>query len=176
MPNFYNLPKAGTVKQGEAETAFFALSAVAQGYIQALFWLETEPGTTAAERKRAPKRWARAVEEGQQKDIPGDYGFRNLAPRTLEEIVADCAAFSKAADRFLTLAAAQGYTDEQAGIDFWLTRNGHGAGFRDRDALAGPAPGSSDSLGEVLTNMVGFGTEFDTVDAYVGDDGLVYLS
>ena len=48
--------------------------------------------------------------------------------------------------------------------DFWLTRNGHGAGFWDR------------GLGSVGDELTKNAKPFGSVDAYVGDDGKVYLS
>jgi hypothetical protein len=51
-----------------------------------------------------------------------------------------------------------------AGHDFWLTRNGHGAGFWDGDW---PEP-----LATVLTDAA---HAFGELSPYVGDDGLIYL-
>jgi hypothetical protein len=53
-------------------------------------------------------------------------------------------------------------TDAQAGHDFWLTRNGHGAGFWDRDLPNG--------LGDLLTKKA---KAFSTCDLYI-DDGKLY--
>ena len=58
--------------------------------------------------------------------------FRNAEdPRWSEDAVAkaqeDCQDFRQLASAFL-----EGIDDAQAGHDFWLTRNGHGAGFWDR--------------------------------------------
>lgn len=52
---------------------------------------------------------------------------------------------------------------ECMGHDFWLTRNGHGAGFWDR--------GLGD-LGERLTNA---SKAYGSVDLYLGDDEKVYV-
>lgn len=49
-----------------------------------------------------------------------------------------------------------------AGVDFFLTSAGHGAGFWDRDA---------GKLGEALTATC----QGEGVEAYIGDDGLVYV-
>jgi hypothetical protein len=46
---------------------------------------------------------------------------------TLKQAAEDCANFREAAGPLL-----DGMDDEQAGHDFWLTRNHHGAGFWDR--------------------------------------------
>lgn len=51
---------------------------------------------------------------------------------------------------------------ECAGHDFWLTRNGHGAGFWDR------------GLGELGNKLTEATKTFGGVDLYLGDDALVY--
>ncbi len=52
---------------------------------------------------------------------------------------------------------------QHIGHDFWLTRNGHGAGFWDGDYINGDA----------LTILA---KKFKPVDMYVGDDGKVYIA
>lgn len=151
------------------------LDSFAQGYIEALFFTENEPSTTRAERSSKPEEWAERVEEGQQKDIPGDYGFADLAPESLAKIIADCRTFQAGA-AYQALEAADWDTpikggkwgelhDTLAGRDFWYTRNGHGCGFWDGDW---PEPHAS-----ALTDAA---KSFRQVDAYLGDDGRVYLS
>jgi hypothetical protein len=56
-----------------------------------------------------------------------NYGPEDLTIATLREMIADCRSFQhdNAAD-------LEGLDTEQCGHDFWLTRNGHGAGFWDR--------------------------------------------
>jgi len=54
---------------------------------------------------------------------------------------------------------------EQVAHDFWLTRNGHGAGFRDGDYEE--EYGDGDKLTDIAK-------KFGTVDLYVGDDGVIY--
>jgi hypothetical protein len=56
----------------------------------------------------------------------------------------------------------------QIGHDFWLTRNGHGAGFWDRFAR-----GVGADFGRQLTEL---SKPYGTSDAYVGDDGKVHFS
>lgn len=59
------------------------------------------------------------------------------------------------------------YTDEElAGHDFWLTRNGHGAGFWDRSELDKPTQGRLTKAAHAFGNS----------DLYVGDDGRIYVS
>lgn len=108
-------------------------------------------------------------------------GFSDFAPETLDRIIADCAGFEMTNARYLANAYAreewaedstgkeykrEPYTPEQAGHDFWLTRNGHGAGFWDR--------GLGDT-GKQLTNACGHGTRWQSVDLYAGDDGKLYI-
>ncbi len=60
----------------------------------------------------------------------------------------------------------QGYEcsiEESAGLDFWLTRCGHGAGFWDGDWKE-PHAAALDALSK----------QFGNVDLYVGDDGKIY--
>ena len=55
---------------------------------------------------------------------------------------------------------------ELAGHDLWLTTNNHGTGFWDR-GMGG--------IGQRLNVDCGYAGTFKPRDAYVGDDGLVYL-
>ncbi len=98
-----------------------------------------------------------------------NYDREDIAPETLARMASDCRAFFDA-----NLADLETYVFEirhnpnegspfdYAGHDFWLTRNGHGAGFWDRGL---------GELGERLTKAC---KPFRTVDLYVGDDGKIY--
>jgi len=85
-----------------------------------------------------------------------------LAPEAKKDSEADCAAFYLKSG----LEAIYGKgAIRQAGIDFWLTRNGHGAGFWDGDwhePMASQMTALSESFGDVHT--------------YLGDDGLIYIN
>ena len=59
---------------------------------------------------------------------------------------------------------ADGSFWEHAGHDFWLNRCGHGTGFWDRDS----------DTGNELDELVGYGTEYQIIDLYLGDDCKVY--
>ena len=83
-----------------------------------------------------------------------------LAPETKAQLTADCASFWYRMYYYLEPA---NQTPEQAGHDFWLTRNGHGAGFWDGDW---PKPWD-----DLLTTLAKSYGEFNT---YLGDDGLIY--
>ena len=113
----------------------------------------------------------------------------------------DCALFQTANAALLDEAYGRDYDAEQAGRDFWYTRNGHGVGFWDREelkldsaeyealtaemvaagydsaawnaALAKRKVIQADSLGERLSTAA---RAFHSVDSYVGDDGKVYLA
>ena len=69
---------------------------------------------------------------GEHGDYLGTMADEGISPEdlttgTVDEMRADCADFYDAnADDLADM------TPEQAGHDFWLTRNGHGAGFWDR--------------------------------------------
>ena len=87
-----------------------------------------------------------------------------LAPDTLEQMVADCAAFQR--DMLNAVAIVSGGEGwERAGHDFWLTRNGHGVGFWDG---RWPEPQAT-----VLTEACKAAGR-SPVSLYVGDDGLIH--
>lgn len=70
--------------------------------------------------------------------LDANYSLQDLSDGLRLEIMQDCAAFQK--DNAETLGEAyelyshnpEWSHEAQAGHDFWLTRNGHGAGFWDR--------------------------------------------
>ncbi len=80
--------------------------------------------------------------EGSENDgCPFDslgFDFSDIDPKGLEEIIADCEAFQ------FNHRADIGSELKQAGHDFYLTRNRHGAGFWDGDW--------PNEVGERLTN------------------------
>lgn len=88
-----------------------------------------------------------------------NHGIEDIAPETLEAMREDCKAFAESA---AALIEETGLSEEQVGHDFWLTRNGHGAGFWDR--------GLGDAGDQLAKLCKGFGE----VWLYVGDDGLIY--
>lgn len=91
-----------------------------------------------------------------------------LAPETLQLIKKDCRDFIALAGNMLVEACNRvGYSAGHAGHDFWLTRNGHGAGFWCRDELA------AGHLGANLSSVV---DSFNSISLYTGDDGLAYLA
>ena len=105
------------------------------------------------------------TDTGEDDQPPTDAELSNEARAAALE---DCRAFARAAHPLLREAVSRaGYDSARAGHDFWLTRNGHGAGFWDRTEL------DADELGDRLTVLA---KEFGDVDLYQGDDQLLYLA
>jgi len=104
---------------------------------------------------------------------------KDWSPELLAEMETDCARFVALCDETLPellndlAELAPDYSDERFGHDFWLTRNGHGAGFWDRKELEPVPDGSLYSLGDNLTEMA---KRMGSCDLYVGDDNLVYAA
>lgn len=111
-----------------------------RGYIEAAMWLLTD-------------------EDGE----PLDYlGLHDIADGTIASVIEECRAFQDAHADLLSQAESR-HGDAGHGHDFFLTRNGHGAGFWDR--------GYPDAIGRALTDAAhAYGSD----DWYVGDDGQVY--
>lgn len=126
--------------------AFKALDAFTQGYIEAAFFTECHGDNPELE----------------------DAGTGDIAPSSLEEIIQDCAKWQQTHAALLDEAYSGDwdYGQEQAGRDYWFTRNGHGVGFWDRKEL------EEDGLGDRLSAAC----RHSEVCVYRGDDGLVYFS
>jgi hypothetical protein len=92
------------------------------------------------------------------------YTCDDLAPETLQKMEEDCRKFQEEnATLFLQVYDSRpDYDESNAGHDFWLTRNGHGAGFWDRGL---------DDIGEALSEKA---RAFGECELYVGDDGKIY--
>lgn len=122
------------------------MSGFLRAYIECALWSSTD---NADETGGAP--------------LDANYSIEDIDPDTLVQMRLDCKDFQESSARLLAQAYATGHYDEsQAGHDFWLTRNGHGAGFWDRGLGA---------TGEALTRDA---KAHGSVDLYVGDDGKVY--
>lgn len=104
--------------------------------------------------------WSSVDENGSPLD--DKYSLTDLAPETIERAEKDI-------DAFIATIEKQGLDTSDHKVsqlmhDFWLTRNGHGAGFWDGDY--------EESLGEALTKL---SETFGEIDLYVGDDSLLYF-
>ena len=135
------------------------------GYIEALFFTEASPTYSAAD-WLSPKCVEAQDEGATDGTIPGDVSLADLAPETLADIVEDCTAWQSANAALLTEAYSRGYDATRAGNDYWLTRNGHGAGFWDREAL------EAGDLGERLSDAC----RYSEVNVSFESDGKVYVS
>jgi hypothetical protein len=104
--------------------------------------------------------WSSTDESREDGGDPMDdnYSVEDLSAETVEWAIADCDRFREASGEMLDERP-----DPTAGAhDFWLTRNGHGAGFWDGDWPVN---------GDKLTNVCkGFGE----AALYIGDDGEIY--
>jgi hypothetical protein len=145
---------------GAEAPTFRDLDSFTQAYIEAMFWTEHAPNVSTEE-------W-NATEDHAEGSIPGDVGFDDLAEESLVDIIDDCRQWQDANLDDLMLAYetfhANGaaYDEASAGHDYWLTRNGHGAGFWDRGL---------GEIGDRLSKACGRREVF----VYLGDDGKVYV-
>lgn len=139
----------------ESEALFRCADAFARAYITTALW-------TGVEYKHGDKR----ADADRDNDLNPD----DIHPDTLRQMMGDCVAFHALADALINEAIETGEVvcgpdfDEwgRAGHDFWLTRNGHGAGFWDGDW---PEP-----YGDKLTELA---KRFGEFYLYTDDDGSV---
>lgn len=89
-----------------------------------------------------------------------DLGYTDLDPELQKHVEEQCAEFFEAYNDYF------GHNVEQAGHDFWLTRNGHGAGFWDRGHNYWPG----DPSGQLLTSAA---KPYGTEDWYLNEQKLV---
>lgn len=88
-----------------------------------------------------------------------NYDVDDIAPETVAQMRKDCTAFVWFNRRDLR---ASELDSRRAGHDFWLNRNGHGAGFWD------------EGLGAVGDRLSEASKVYGSCYLYVGDDGKVY--
>lgn len=126
-----------------ADTATSTLDAFTAAYITAAYWTDTG--------------------DGEQPSSEAE-----LADEARVSAVEQCADFQREhADLLSDAYARVGYDAARAGHDFWLTRNGHGTGFWDRDEL------DAGGLGERLSKAARIE---GGSDLYEGDNGKLYFS
>ena len=101
--------------------------------------------------------WSSTDSEG----TPLDSGFsiEDFSKEALDRAEKDLSSFLEKAGSIL-----DPYSEKIAAHDFWLTRNGHGAGFWDGDY--------QEQDGERLTALA---HSFGESSLYLGDDGVLYL-
>jgi hypothetical protein len=81
-----------------------------QQYLETALWSSTDPDTEVS--------------------LDDDYGIEDFTREFLVQAAKDCADFQRDNRE---LWEVDGKSDSSAGHDFWLNRNGHGAGFWDGD-------------------------------------------
>lgn len=112
----------------EAGLNYIRKRAFVRGYVEAMFFTETG-----------------CSDDGDMEHAT----VAELSNEAWERIVADCDEFERRCRRLLDAAYQRDYDEEQAGRDFWFTRNGHGVGFWDREQLR------EGGLGERLSKYCG---------------------
>jgi hypothetical protein len=93
---------------------------------------------------------------------------KELSDLTFVQMIQDCKSFQEDNETVLTYWYVEcGESPDRAGHDFWLTRNGHGAGFWDRWSSAT----DEGKVGKALTDA---SHAYGEMNLYVGDDQLIY--
>jgi hypothetical protein len=101
--------------------------------------------------------------------MDNNYGPGDIASETLRKMRKDVKDFMVSNAELILNAEVNEQNWSRwalAGHDFWLTRNGHGAGFWDGDWMPR-------RIGEALTKA---SKAYGEIDLYVGDDGKIYSS
>jgi hypothetical protein len=117
------------------------------GFIAAMLWAETDD-------KNEP--------------LDTNYSIDDIAPEALQAIVDDCRQFQEENQEALGQFPEyhNGYSGEElAGHDYLLTRNGHGAGYWNRDYL-------SQNVKDALTIAA---VQAGPITPYIGDDKHIHI-
>ena len=120
------------------------LDAFTRAYIEAAIWTECNPDSNELDGKT----------------------IEDMSEEGFKQAIAECAAFVKANETLIRRAwykSSTLYTADRAGHDFWLTRNGHGAGFWDR------------GLGEIGDKLTEAAKKFPSIYLWLGEDGKLYF-
>jgi hypothetical protein len=139
------------------------------GYVTAMLWAETIFANEGGPDPRIECCDCLLSELDGQSFEQANFSGDDVSPESMQEIEKDCDAFLASNWRLIEATSPfgspnRGWTHyEQAGHDFYLTRNGHGCGFWDR--------GYPDRLGDALTKRA---KEYGTQGLYLGDDGKCY--
>ena len=107
--------------------------------------------------------------DGESNPLDANYDATDIAPTTMDRIKEDCRRFQAENAKLLTEAyglyriTGEHTVEEQAGHDFWLTRNRHGAGFWDR------------GLGNTGMHLTAMAHAYGECEIYVGDDKQLHI-
>ena len=126
-----------------------------RGYIEAALWISTDES-----------------DESGGEPMDANYSESDIAADSLARMALDCERFQSTYADLLSAHkdarepwnTAEWTFEEMAGHDFWLTRNGHGAGFWDR------------GIGELGEHLSHVARECGSCDLYIGDDGRIYAA
>lgn len=148
IPLNFGKRQGGVPTVKSAASAFGPVDKFTEGYIESMLWTE---------------------EENLNEEFGHtDWGQDKLAKETMKEVLGVCKNFQHDNAQLLEEAYQRpGYNAERAGHDFWLTRNGHGAGYWDRTEL------EEGGLGDKLSEAA---KQYGGCDLYVGDNNLIYSS
>lgn len=94
------------------------------------------------------------------------YTIEDIDPSTIKQMEKDCKDFQS---KYSELYESGGWNDDTAAFDFWLTRNGHGSGFWDRNWY--------DNTNEVGKQLSKFAKSYGGYHLYLGDgqyDGVIF--
>lgn len=105
--------------------------------------------------------WSSSDEDGTPLDQ--SYGLEHFDPEALLMLAEDCVEFLSESLSEIGPELLDHWSLSSLAYDFWLTRNGHGAGFWDRTDMP---------HWETLDRIA---REFDEQDIYPGDDGRLYV-
>ena len=101
--------------------------------------------------------------------LDSHFGVDDFTVESLEKAREEVGDFFDQADQAGLLDRARRFADnDRIAHDFWLTRQGHGAGFWDGDYKD-----DTDDVGDALSELARTFSEFDTV--IVGEDGCVHI-
>lgn len=108
--------------------------------------------------------WASTLGDDQGTPMDQDHSLDDFADETQKKLRDDATNFYTAWTlSILKYCERTRHDADYAGHDFWLTRNGHGAGFWDK------------GIGELGEHLSERARECGTCDLYVGDDGKIYV-
>ncbi len=150
-----NLKASSPEKQNELMTELSSMTE----YLQVANTLEQDPELNDFERAYVEAMLFSSIDEYEE-PFDSNYTFRHLSPEALSVVKSDC-------EKFVEMAGDMISTDRlaQAGHDFWLTRNGHGAGFWD-GKWEEPAASKLTELSK----------QFGENDLYANDEGKIDFS
>jgi hypothetical protein len=126
------------------------LDAFTRAYLECILWAETDHS-----------------DDSGGDPLDENYSLDDFDPASLKQAIYDCRRFQEENAADIALYDHQNWTAaELGGHDFWLTRNGHGCGFWDRNDFL-PA-----DAGNRLTAA---SEEYGECYVTVGDDGKLYI-